>query len=71
MSAQIVCEALLDSGEFKSTDEILLTIDGIIRSHMGCWVWYSGKRKPLNNMLETLFSTIDLISTREWVRVDV
>ena len=71
ISAQIVCEALLDSGEFGPTDEILLTIDGIIRSHMGCWEWYAGKRKPLNTMLETLFSAIDLISTREWVKVDV
>lgn len=69
LSAQIAIDALVEEDETLFGSEFALTIDGVIRSHMGCW--YPGKREPRNNILETIFSLIDFIATRDWVKVEL
>jgi len=69
LSAQIVMDALVEEDATVLGSEFALTIDGVIRSHMGCW--YPNRRSPKNNLLETIFSLIDLVVSRDWVRVDL
>lgn len=68
LSSQIATERLMEVG-FASDDPILLTIQGIIQSHMGAWS--PNLRQPVNNKLEIIFSMADYVTTRENVLVEL
>ena len=68
LSSQIATERLLEVG-FASDDPTLLTIQGIVQSHMGAWS--PNLRQPFNNSLEVIFSMADFVTTRENVLVKI
>ena len=69
MSSQIASTYLTKTScTLGILDDIVLTIQGIIQSHMGAW--YPGNRQP-STKLEIVFSLADFIVSRENVLVEV
>ncbi len=70
MSSQIA--SLYLTHEITNTldvlDDIVLTVQGIIQSHMGAW--YPNSRQP-NSQLEIIFSLVDFIASRSNVIIEV
>ncbi len=68
LSSQIATEGLMEVG-LASDDPTLLTIQGIIQSHMGAWS--PNLRQPVNNKLEIIFSMADYVTTRKNILVEL